>query len=78
MSQKHKLTNWNTGVDRNRKNFGIGIIVRDSMGEVLATLSKPKDYIIEPDIVEAKLALRTVQFCCELSFYRVALEGDTL
>ena len=35
--------NCNTGVDKNRRNMGIGIIVGDSMGEVLATLSKPKD-----------------------------------
>jgi hypothetical protein len=65
-------------VVRNRRNMGIGIIVRDSMEEVLATLSKPKDYIIGPDIAEAKVVLRVVQFCRELSFYRVALEVDTL
>ena len=58
----------------------LDIIVRYSMGEVLATLSKSKDYIIEPDIAEAKVALRlrVVQFCRKLSFYRVALECDTL
>jgi hypothetical protein len=32
------------------------------MGEVLATLSAPKDYIIKLDTVEAVVALRVVLF----------------
>lgn len=39
------------------------------MGEVLATLLTPKDFIITLDIVEATAALRTVLFIRELGFY---------
>lgn len=61
-----------------RRKTSICVIVRNSMGEVLATLSTPKDYIIEPDIAEAIAALRATQFCHELGFYKVILEGDAL
>jgi hypothetical protein len=48
------------------------------MGEVLATLSSPRDYITEPDIAEAIAALRAAYLCQELGFYRVILKGDAL
>jgi hypothetical protein len=56
----------------------ISVIVRDGMGEVKATLSAPEDHIIEFNIVEAFAALRAINFCRELGFYRVILEGDAL
>jgi hypothetical protein len=37
--------------------MGYGVVVRDNMGEVLATLSAPNDHIIEPDIAEAMATL---------------------
>lgn len=58
--------------------MGIDVIVRDGMREVLATLSSPRDHIIEPDVEEAMAALRAVLLCCELGYYRVVLEGDPL
>ena len=65
-------------MDKNTQKMGIGAIVRDSMGDVLATLLAPKDYIIKLDIAKAMEALRVVQFCGEVGFYRVVLEGDAL
>ncbi|XP_059446463.1 uncharacterized protein LOC132178010 [Corylus avellana] len=70
--------NWDAAVDKHRRKMGIGVIIRDSMGEVLTTLSAPKDYIIEPDIAEALVVLRAVLFCGELGFHWVILEGDAL
>lgn len=49
--------NWDTVVDKNRRKMYIGVVVRDDMGEVMATLSAPKYHIIEPDIAEAFVAL---------------------
>jgi hypothetical protein len=42
--------NWNAIVDKNKRKMGVGVLVRDGMGEALATLSSPRDYITEPDI----------------------------
>lgn len=43
---------------------------------MLATLSAPKAFIIDPLIVEATAALRAVSFVRELGFYSMILEGD--
>jgi hypothetical protein len=40
-------------VDKNNRKMGIGVIVRDHMGEVLATLSAPKPHIIASVVIEA-------------------------
>jgi hypothetical protein len=39
------------------------------MSEVLATLSKLKDYIIVPDFAKAMTVLRAAKFSSELGFY---------
>lgn len=70
--------NWDAAVDKYRRKIGISVIVRDMMGEVLAILLVPKDYIIESDIAEDVVALRAAQFCHELGFYRVILESNAL
>ena len=55
-----------------------GVIVRDGMGEVLATLLSLRDHITELDVAKTIGALRAVHLCHELGFYRVILEGDVL
>jgi hypothetical protein len=65
-------------VDKNSRKMGVGIIFKDSIGEVLVTLLASKEYIIEHDIAEAMAALRAVRLCCELGFYKVVLEVDAL
>ena len=52
--------NWDVVVDKHRRKMGIGVIVRDGMGEVLATLLSPRDHITEPDVAKAIGALRAV------------------
>jgi ribonuclease HI len=58
--------------------IGIGIIARNSQGEVVASMSAPKCYIIALDIAGAVAALRAITFCRELGFTRVVLEGDAI
>lgn len=65
-------------LDKENRKMGIGVIVRYNMGEVLATLSAAKDYIIALDIAEASAALRASNFCRKLGLHRVILEGDAL
>lgn len=63
-------------MDKENKKIGIGVIVRDNMGELLTMLSVPKEYIIALDIAEASTALRAANCCRELSLYRVILKDD--
>jgi hypothetical protein len=42
--------NWDAAVDKNKRNMGIGDRITDRMGEVLTTLSTPKEYIIDPNL----------------------------
>lgn len=67
---------WDAAMDKHNCRMGIAIIIRDSMGEVLATLSAPKEFIITPDIAKATATLRLVQFTRDLGFYKLVLEGD--
>jgi hypothetical protein len=48
--------NWDGSVDRHKMKMGVDVIVRDSMGEVLATLSELKNFIIAHDVAEAMAA----------------------
>jgi hypothetical protein len=44
------------------------------MGEVLATLSTPKDYIIDPNLAEAMAILRATTFIFEMGFSKVVFK----
>jgi ribonuclease HI len=70
--------NWDAAVDGTHRRMGMGVIVRDPNGEVVAMLSAPRNYITAPDIAEAVAALKAVTFCRELGFSKVILEGDAL
>ena len=54
--------NCDAAVDKNKWKMGISVIIRDRMGEVLATLSTPKDYIIDPNLAEAMTSLKATTF----------------
>lgn len=57
--------------------MGVGVIIRDSKGEVLATLVAPKAYILTLDIAEALAALKAVSLSRDLGFNKV-LKGDVI
>jgi hypothetical protein len=48
-----KLIEIYMAINKSKRKMSIGLIVRDNKGEVLATLSSPKDNIIEPVAAEA-------------------------
>jgi hypothetical protein len=58
--------NWDAVVDKENSKMGVGVVVQDSMGEVLASFSTPKDHIIAPDIAEAMAALCAAVYRREL------------
>ncbi|XP_075645389.1 uncharacterized protein LOC142616414 [Castanea sativa] len=61
-----------------KKKSGIGVVIRDSHGLVLGSLSKqlPQAYI--PLEIEAMAAATTLQFAMDLGFNHVVLESDSL
>jgi hypothetical protein len=70
----HMKINWDATVNKAEGKMGIGVIVRDHVGEVLETLQAPGLYIIDL----ATTALRAAIFARELGYQQVELEGDTI
>jgi ribonuclease HI len=70
--------NWDAAWDGVRNRMGIGIVVRNHLGEVLNSYYSQKGYTSAPDIAEATAALRAARLCHELRLNKVILEGDAL
>ena len=56
---------------------GIGVVIRDSQGQVLASLSKQVDLPFSSDMVEAQAAARAMAFTEEIGCPPFILEGDS-
>ena len=72
-----KIT-WDATLDQRRKLMGVGFIVRDHEGKVIATMCSSMKFIINPTMVEDYVAWKVVVFCRDLGLKNVILEGDTL
>lgn len=70
--------NWDVVMDKGHGHIGIGIIVRDQEGIVLAAWSNTKDFLAEPSVVEAFAGFYAMEFSREMSFYDIIFEGDAL
>ena len=57
---------------------GLGVVVRDSVGLVMAALSQRVRLPGSADVVEALAACRAICFAQELSLHNVVIEGDSL
>jgi hypothetical protein len=57
--------------------MGVGIIIRDEKGNVIAATSKPVMATHDPATAEALAALRVVGFCREVGAFDINLEGGT-
>ena len=57
---------------------GLGVVVRDSVGLVIAALSQRVRLPGSVDVVEALAACRAMHFAQELSLHHVVIEGDSL
>lgn len=68
--------NWDATVNVSKKKMGIGIVIRDDMGEVLACLSSSRGFISQPIIAECWALSRAMEFCSKLGFYQLEIEGD--
>ena len=57
---------------------GLGVIIRDSRGQALASLSEQAHLPFSPEIVEAMAAARAISFAQGLGFTSFILEGDSV
>ncbi|XP_059440462.1 uncharacterized protein LOC132172916 [Corylus avellana] len=71
-------SNWDVAVDQGEMRMGVGVIIRDERGQIIATLSQPTEYHHEPAAAEAVAALKAVEFCREVGVHETILEGDSL
>jgi ribonuclease HI len=74
---KYKV-NWDAAVDTVNGRLGIGIIVRNHNGLVIAARSRTKMGCLEPVAVEALAAFQAIEFSIELGLQDIILEGDAL
>ena len=62
---------------KTEKKSGIGVVIQDDQGVVLASLSKLLPQNHNPLKIEMLVASTAVQFASELGFSNIALEGDS-
>ncbi|XP_075665214.1 uncharacterized protein LOC142634848 [Castanea sativa] len=70
--------NFDGAVFNDSNQSGIGVVIRDNNGAVLASCSKKIHQAYKPDEVETLAALKAVSFALELGFRIAILEGDAL
>jgi hypothetical protein len=63
-------------VDREFGRLGLSAVIRDIARNVVAARCEMRWGYLSPAAAEAKVALLTVQLCCEMGFSMVHLEGD--
>lgn len=88
-SQRYKLswqkpavgtlkTNWDAALDVQNNKMGVGALIHDATGEVIAAMCSTVSFVNDPGIAEATTLWRTVSFCQALDIQRLHLEGDAL
>jgi hypothetical protein len=71
-------TNWDAAVDGKRRKIGVGVIVRNHEGGVIAMMCEIINFIQDPVTAEALAARRAVEFSRTLGVGELILEGDAL
>ncbi|GLT54215.1 hypothetical protein SLA2020_274320 [Shorea laevis] len=70
--------NLDASIDKARKLMGVGIIARDSMRQVMATMCSFKPYVLNPTVAEAYTALKAAEFGKDFRFQNIILKGVAL
>ena len=60
----------------NSGQMGLGVVVRDSFGNLLAARCETRLGCLALAVAEVKAVLLAIQFCRKMGFLRVHLEGD--
>ena len=75
-SNKYKV-NFDGAIFRESKEGGIGVVVRDQQGLVIATLSQRVKTCLSAEMIEARAAKRAIQFALEIGIFDANFEGDS-
>jgi ribonuclease HI len=70
--------NWDAALDIQTQRMGVGTVLRDAAGRVLAAMCCSIPFINEPSTAEAIALWKAVSFCVELGIPRLHMEGDSL
>jgi ribonuclease HI len=73
---RYKL-NWDVALDFKNKLMGIGVVVRDHHGEIMAALRRRETCSPEPVQAESAGALVAAEFSRDLGLQDLILEGDS-
>ncbi|XP_042974899.1 uncharacterized protein LOC122306539 [Carya illinoinensis] len=68
--------NWDAALKEKEGKMGMGVIIRDEEGEVLASLCGSRKWVSKPDTAEMQALWRALKLCAELNFVNVVFEGD--
>ena len=70
--------NFDDAVFTNDNYFGIGVVIRNGSGLVLASCTKKLNQAYSGEHIEALAAATALSFASEIGFRRAVLEGDSL
>ncbi|KAG6627966.1 hypothetical protein CIPAW_15G166300 [Carya illinoinensis] len=78
LEEPYVKLNFDAAVEQREKRVGIGVVMRDFIGEVLLSLSAKIMHVASPFMAECKALDRALELCKELGLYSVWFEGDAL
>lgn len=70
--------NWDDAIDKIHCKVGIGVVVRNWEGKVMATLRSVYALFPDPQLGESLAVLKAALLCIEMWMSNVQLEGDAL
>ncbi|XP_018831004.1 uncharacterized protein LOC108998763 [Juglans regia] len=70
--------NWDGAVDKAKGLIGIGVVIRDSFGQVIVAMRQGKKLYPDPLLAKSYGALQAVKVAWEIGLHQIILEGDSL
>jgi ribonuclease HI len=71
-----KKANWDVAINKAQGNVGVGVIIRDENGWIVAAMSRTRQGLLEPTTGEAFGAFQAARLITELGLQNIILEGD--
>ncbi|XP_040992644.1 uncharacterized protein LOC121239461 [Juglans microcarpa x Juglans regia] len=68
--------NWDAALDQKEGKMGVGIVIRDEHGEVLAAMCGQRHHVHQATTAEILALWRAMEICNDLNLRRVVFEGD--
>jgi ribonuclease HI len=70
--------NVDAAVDKRARKMGVGVVIRDAGGRIIAAWAKQIPFIVDPLLAETIAAWYAISFGKEMGRAKVILEGDSL